>query len=301
MAWNRRKAGLAAALAVALVCLAPSQQGAQEREAGEAAWFGRNFDETIANYEKVVRVDPNDGEAWFRLAMAHHNKDEFAEAIPGYKKAIQAKYSILTSHYNLACAYARVGDSQSALDWLEGAIVKGYVNTNAITNDPDLVSLHSMPRYQALIERSRQPTVYYTEGRRLENVRGLWSVAADGVERGRLTINARSKGFSRQFDLFLGESRHTFLLLSFSAHRNEWTVDGRDVQGTLYQGLVTGIGRGFVAVGSNGSGPSKEERRLTVALEGQEGTLTLEAQRSGAWAEVARFKLSEIELPNGGR
>ena len=55
--------------------------------------------------------------------------------------------------YNVACNYATMGDTEAALDNLESAVNKGMVNLAWMSNDKDLDSLRSLPRFRALVQR----------------------------------------------------------------------------------------------------------------------------------------------------
>ncbi len=77
-----------------------------------------------------------------------------------YARAARVLELALTIHsddaavwYNLACARARDGQPERALDALEEAVAKGFGDRAQLENDDDLRSLHDTPRYRALIER----------------------------------------------------------------------------------------------------------------------------------------------------
>jgi serine/threonine protein kinase/tetratricopeptide (TPR) repeat protein len=55
--------------------------------------------------------------------------------------------------YNVACFYAVQGQSNEALDCLEKAVENGWRARDWLTHDPDMDSLRSDPRYQALVNR----------------------------------------------------------------------------------------------------------------------------------------------------
>jgi serine/threonine protein kinase/tetratricopeptide (TPR) repeat protein len=57
--------------------------------------------------------------------------------------------------YNVACAYARAGRRDQALDILEGALDRAVTNLAWIVNDPDWNDLRNHPRFQALLSRLR--------------------------------------------------------------------------------------------------------------------------------------------------
>lgn len=58
--------------------------------------------------------------------------------------------------YNAACAKARVGDKRGALDLLERAVKGGFNRPAFMASDPDLASLASEPRFQALVGGAAQ-------------------------------------------------------------------------------------------------------------------------------------------------
>ena len=64
------------------------------------------------------------------------------------ERAYQIAPDDVATRYNLACFYAKIGDSEKALDFLENSIS----SRSWIKNDPDLESLHSHPRFQAVLD-----------------------------------------------------------------------------------------------------------------------------------------------------
>lgn len=58
-----------------------------------------------------------------------------------------------TSAYNLACAYAKLGQRDLAIKWLEQAEAKGFDLGNYIDHDDDLDALRSDPRFRAMRDR----------------------------------------------------------------------------------------------------------------------------------------------------
>ena len=60
-----------------------------------------------------------------------------------------------TVHYNLACSLALLGRAQAALDALERAIALGYRDPEHMSDDEDLASVRSHPRFQALLASLR--------------------------------------------------------------------------------------------------------------------------------------------------
>jgi adenylate cyclase len=56
----------------------------------------------------------------------------------------------------VACGYALLGDANSALDWLENAVERGFLNHRYLAEiDPILAPLRSDPRFQAVVARAK--------------------------------------------------------------------------------------------------------------------------------------------------
>ena len=55
--------------------------------------------------------------------------------------------------YNAACSYARLGDTESGIMWLETAIANGFDDIEGMRKDEDLVSLRDDPRFVAILSR----------------------------------------------------------------------------------------------------------------------------------------------------
>jgi len=56
--------------------------------------------------------------------------------------------------YNAACLYASLQEPERAIEALDQAFEAGYTNVVWLKNDPDLVSLHGLPEFQAMLQRT---------------------------------------------------------------------------------------------------------------------------------------------------
>jgi adenylate cyclase len=71
--------------------------------------------------------------------------------------------------YNVACAFAQMDEPDHALDLLESYVRNAPPRHLAlIKRDPDLMPLHSDPRYQALIAREEARLAAATTGQESE-------------------------------------------------------------------------------------------------------------------------------------
>jgi hypothetical protein len=102
---------------------------------------------------------PTDANGWEKLGTDQLLAGKYADAIVALQKALDNGYPPRVGKYNLACAYARNGDKEKALDLLE-SLASGVGLAAPIANDPDLTSLSSEPRFQKLVavsQRAAQP------------------------------------------------------------------------------------------------------------------------------------------------
>ena len=157
---------------------------------GDGLYYTHQYDRAIEQYQKTLELDPNFSVAHFGLASAYDRKGMYKEAIAewqkwfvldgdprtaeligkaysvsGYKGAVQAYLDDLisqsTQHYvaplDIAILYARLGEKEHALEWLE----KGYKTRDAnmvdIATDPEYDFLQSDRRFIDLLRRVGLP------------------------------------------------------------------------------------------------------------------------------------------------
>jgi Flp pilus assembly protein TadD len=122
------------------------------------ATAGGDVTRAVAEAQKAVQSNPEDGNSWEKLGLANLQAGNYHEAITALRTAVAKGYPAQTGNYNLACAYARAGESGKALDLLQALIAAGY--PAPIASDPDLASLSGEPRFKemaAAVQRVREP------------------------------------------------------------------------------------------------------------------------------------------------
>ena len=85
-----------------------------------------------------------------------HSEKEYGRAIEGFKRIAESFPKSETGNiaaYNVACGYALLGETNTALDWLEKSIDMGHRDMQLIRKDTDLDSLRGEPRFLKLMER----------------------------------------------------------------------------------------------------------------------------------------------------
>lgn len=120
---------------------------------GEPQYSKRRWASTVEHFDSYVRRNPNSGRAWFNLGYALHYSKEHQRATDSFQRALNLGYRVPTAMYNMACAYAMLGQKDLAFDWLERSERAGFELDNYLYNDDDLEILHDDPRFEAMAER----------------------------------------------------------------------------------------------------------------------------------------------------
>lgn len=143
-------------------------------------------DASIEALEKVVRDDPSDYRAWFRLGVANGDEQRFNQAIKAFRKVIELRPDLAEPHNNLAVIYNETGDLQAAVDELEISLAKKPGYAIAEENIGDLYVKLALQHYRKALdgEPSAQLEQRYA---RLMQVRDPAAVAAAEKSGGRIS------------------------------------------------------------------------------------------------------------------
>jgi predicted Zn-dependent protease len=146
-------------------------------------------DEAIEQLKKAVQMDPNFLAVHWTLAQAYAQKkmysESVAESVIGTKlrgdgtpvTALESAYKssgyqgflrASLEHdlqggpddrptYGIAIRYARLGNKDEALKWLEKTYAQHTGNMLFVKSEPAFDSLHSDPRFQSLLRRMKFP------------------------------------------------------------------------------------------------------------------------------------------------
>ncbi|HKS17359.1 MAG TPA: hypothetical protein VJU16_08605, partial [Planctomycetota bacterium] len=132
------------------------------------------WDESIKDFQKALSCAPPRWEfrpnveesilthpikPVFREARGLHRVKKYREAIETYlplvEKYPKTRYG-RTGAFNIACAYALLGEKTQALDWFEKSIDAGYSDYRHTLRDTDLDSLRDDERFRELMERLKR-------------------------------------------------------------------------------------------------------------------------------------------------
>jgi serine/threonine protein kinase/Tfp pilus assembly protein PilF len=155
-------------------------------------WLGGHFDLALGLWEQACKVDPGNAVCevtgvFFLIPMGRH-EEAFALAERAEKEepltiihrlALLLRYAFVGERakalswmtpealqtcrrdfsfsLNVACAYVMLDDVDTALDWLENAIERGFLNHRYLGDiDPILAPLRGDHRFQALLARAKE-------------------------------------------------------------------------------------------------------------------------------------------------
>jgi tetratricopeptide (TPR) repeat protein len=118
----------------------------------EAASTARRWADAAPLWATVVQANPVNARFAFLLANALFQAKDYRGAIPAYEKALELRAGFPSNMaYNIACAYALLGDKEKAVQWLDRSFEMGFRNLEHAQVDSDLISLHGDPRFQRIV------------------------------------------------------------------------------------------------------------------------------------------------------
>jgi hypothetical protein len=155
--------GLILTLVLGLGVLARSQTLTQKPAApardpalDEADRWLQNMDwsRAVETYERVVRRDPGNAQAWFRLGVASAQAQDDRRAAEAFEKA--GSLGLADSPkmaWEAALAYARLRRGDKTIEWLS-TVVDGGLRSQVLTSAPEFEFIRTDPSFQALLARS---------------------------------------------------------------------------------------------------------------------------------------------------
>jgi adenylate cyclase len=102
---------------------------------------------------KAIDTDPTNSRAMSFLAIMLCEQGNSDEAKLWIERALVTAPDTGGTHYNAACGYALLGETELALDHLERGINLGAMHKQWYDTDPDMDSLRDEPRYKAMMKR----------------------------------------------------------------------------------------------------------------------------------------------------
>jgi adenylate cyclase len=119
----------------------------REKQAAEACREG------IRRAESMLVLNPLDGRALSLGSLALFFDGQKTRAIEWSQRALELYPGDLSPIISAACLYARLGQKDQALDYLERLVARGWCKRDWIEHDPDYDSLRDDPRFKKLVAK----------------------------------------------------------------------------------------------------------------------------------------------------
>lgn len=161
-----------------LLALAPRAHAVTPAEA-DTFYAHKDWKRAARAYEELAKKEPQKPRYAYRMGVAYGSLEQWPQAIAAYRKADALGVPPMFARYNLACAYARSGQADSALKTLESLVQTGYSQASSIEQDTDFASIRTDARYAAVLEQARKnetPCIYAPESRQFDFWVGDWEV-----------------------------------------------------------------------------------------------------------------------------
>jgi Flp pilus assembly protein TadD len=125
-----------------------------------------DFEKAVAEYKKVLDLEPQHVDAMSNLGVAYYNLGQLDEAIEQYSKAIEIAPSDADIHSNLAAAYVQKYQSSRAQGQLESALEE---YTEAVELEPNLAEAHfGLGVVYVLLERNDEAILAFARFQELD-------------------------------------------------------------------------------------------------------------------------------------
>ena len=104
-------------------------------------------------YEKVVKMDPYNVQAFNNLGVIYMGEKNYTAAMLRFNYALDVKHDYSDAHYNLACVLAKKNDLPRSLSYLKKAIQLNPEVRQWAKNDGDLDALRHLSEFKKLVEK----------------------------------------------------------------------------------------------------------------------------------------------------
>ncbi len=145
-------------LAFAAICVPHALFAADVRDTertADAETLRLHWQVSAEAYAYLTGMEPDNGQAWFRLGRAHFHNGDHAPAIEALEHAEQLGFDLLATRRHLAAANELLGNREQADRWLRrarGVKVTGGISPGLL-RDPRLESLFAREHAAARILR----------------------------------------------------------------------------------------------------------------------------------------------------
>jgi tetratricopeptide (TPR) repeat protein len=146
---------------------------------GKHQFQEKEFETAVITFKKIVKTEPQIGEAWYYLGLSYHNLKNYRDALKAYSKAYKLEFWPARTQYNMACSYSMLNDKGRALHALAEAMNAGFQQLHLLSSDTDLDNLRNEPAFQELfmqLEQRIYPCIHDPKYNEFDFWIGEWEV-----------------------------------------------------------------------------------------------------------------------------
>lgn len=136
-------------LLITLSIIVASSAGASPD--ADALFAAKEWQQATSAYAEVTSVNPEDGRAWYRLAISARESGDMALANGALEKAAALQFAPIRVQLESAKQLLVAGDDDEAVAKLREAYAAGFTAVTVLTSDPLLSGLAGNPGFDALL------------------------------------------------------------------------------------------------------------------------------------------------------
>ena len=133
----------------------------------EEAGAGQKAEEAI---NKALSINNKNPRVWYELGQAKLSQKKYDEAVGMFEKALELNPEVAQSYWFLGISYAKTGELEEAIKYIEQAAEKGYDYKKSVSNIIRLIDIYSqlgdyykiIDLYEAGIELQPQNAQWHT-------------------------------------------------------------------------------------------------------------------------------------------
>ena len=109
------------------------------------------WSEAAKLWQRVVALNPVAPSLWNELAHADFEAKQYRDAIAAWQKALDLGWWPPYTAFDISRAYARLGETQNALNWVRRSLDLRYPALQVLQEHPDLKILHDNATFRDLV------------------------------------------------------------------------------------------------------------------------------------------------------
>lgn len=139
-----------------LSCIVASAQ--DKRQIADSLYYNDHFEEAKKLYAELVTEFPDDALITYRYGYVHYRTGELDQGIRLIQKCLEMNEDrspvlTYTAWSRLAKIYALKNEKETALEWLEKAVDKGYNSLRELKEEPHFANIRNTDKFKWLEEK----------------------------------------------------------------------------------------------------------------------------------------------------